>query len=109
VGQKGSLSYVWAPVGSRPAMVRDNRHDAVYIFGAICPERGVGPATVLFGFVRFCSVCTGVLFGWQRNWSVRHRPANLPLLRGGLNPLVSPTSARPWPVSTSRPLDARAG
>ena len=46
VGQKGSLSYVWAPVGSRPAMVRDNRHDAVYIFGAICPERGVGAAII---------------------------------------------------------------
>jgi hypothetical protein len=37
VGQKGSLSYVWAPVGSRPLMVRDNRHDTAYIFGAICP------------------------------------------------------------------------
>ena len=35
VGQKGSLSYVWAPVGSRPAMVRDNRHDNAYIFGGI--------------------------------------------------------------------------
>jgi hypothetical protein len=27
-------------------MVRDNRHDAVYIFGAICPERGVGAAII---------------------------------------------------------------
>ena len=44
VGQKGSLSYVWAPVGSRPPMVRDNRHDTAYIFGAICPARGVGAA-----------------------------------------------------------------
>ena len=46
VGQKGSLSYVWPPIGSRPAMVRDNGHDAVYIFGAICPERGVGAAII---------------------------------------------------------------
>jgi hypothetical protein len=46
VGQKGSLSYVWAPIGSRPAMVRDNRHDTAYIFGAICPARGVGAAIV---------------------------------------------------------------
>ena len=46
VGQKGSLSYVWAPVGSRPPMVRDSRHDAVYIFGAICPDRGVGAAII---------------------------------------------------------------
>jgi hypothetical protein len=25
-------------------MVRDNRHDTAYIFGAICPARGVGAA-----------------------------------------------------------------
>ncbi len=46
VGQKGSLSYVWAPKGSRPAMVRDNRHDTAYILGAICPARGVGAAII---------------------------------------------------------------
>jgi hypothetical protein len=46
VGQKGSLSYIWAPVGSRPPMVRDNRHDNAYIFGAICPERRVGAAVI---------------------------------------------------------------
>jgi hypothetical protein len=46
VGQKGSLSYVWAPVGSRPLMVRDNRHDTAYIFGAICPARAVGAAII---------------------------------------------------------------
>src|SRR5215217_8160932 len=44
VGQKGSLTDVWAPVGSRPAMVRDNRHSSAYLFGAICPARGVGAA-----------------------------------------------------------------
>ena len=46
VGQKGSLAYIWAPVGSRPPMVRDNRHDTAYIFGAICPARGVGAAII---------------------------------------------------------------
>jgi hypothetical protein len=46
VGQQGSLEYVWAPIGSRPPMVRDNRHDAAYIFGAICPARGVGAAII---------------------------------------------------------------
>jgi hypothetical protein len=46
VGQKGSLSYVWAAVGSRPLMVRDNRHDTAYIFGAICPARAVGAAII---------------------------------------------------------------
>lgn len=46
VGQKGSLAYVWAPVGSRPPMVRDNRHDTAYILGAICPARGTGAAII---------------------------------------------------------------
>jgi DDE superfamily endonuclease len=28
-------------------MVRDNRHDSAYIFGAICPARGVGAAMIM--------------------------------------------------------------
>jgi hypothetical protein len=47
VGQKGSLEYLWAPVGSRPPMVRDNRHDSVYLFGAICHARAVGAAIIM--------------------------------------------------------------
>jgi transposase len=46
VGQKGTHTYVWGPVGSRPPMVRDNRHDTAYLFGAICPARGVGAAMI---------------------------------------------------------------
>jgi hypothetical protein len=47
VGQKGTHAYIWAEVGSRPAMVRDNRHDSVHLFGAICPCRGVGAAIIM--------------------------------------------------------------
>ncbi len=47
VGQKGSLEYIWAPVGSRPPMVRDNRHDSAYLFGAICHARAVGAAIIM--------------------------------------------------------------
>jgi hypothetical protein len=47
VGQKGTHAYIWAPIGSRPLMVRDNRHDSAYIFGAICPARGVGAAMIM--------------------------------------------------------------
>ena len=46
VGQQGSLTYVWAERGSRPRMTRDNRHQSAYIFGAVCPARGVGAAIV---------------------------------------------------------------
>ena len=47
VGQKGTHAYIWAQIGSRPLMVRDNRHDSAYIFGAICPARGVGAAMIM--------------------------------------------------------------
>jgi putative transposase len=46
IGQKGTHAYIWAPIGSRPLMVRDNRHESAYLFGAICPERGVGAAMI---------------------------------------------------------------
>ena len=47
VGQKGGHAYVWAPIGSRPLMVRDNRHSSAYLFGAICPDRAVGAAIIM--------------------------------------------------------------
>jgi transposase len=47
VGQQGTHAYMWAPIGSRPLMVRDNRHDSAYLFGAICPDRGVGAAIIM--------------------------------------------------------------
>ena len=34
------------PIGSRPPMIRDNRHDTAHIFGAICPAREVGAAII---------------------------------------------------------------
>ena len=49
VGQKGSLEYIWAPVGSRPPMVRDNRHDSAYLFGALCHQRKIGAAIIMPG------------------------------------------------------------
>lgn len=47
VGQQGTLSYIWAERRSRPAVVRDDRHDSAWLFGAICPERVVGAAVVM--------------------------------------------------------------
>lgn len=47
VGLQGTLTYVWAPRGSRPAAVRDNRHDSAWLFGAICPARAIGAAIVM--------------------------------------------------------------
>jgi hypothetical protein len=47
VGQKGGHAYIWAEKGTRPLMVRDNRHESAYLFGAICPVRGVGAAIIM--------------------------------------------------------------
>jgi DDE superfamily endonuclease len=47
VGQKGGHAYIWAPVGSRPPMVRDNRHVSAYLFGAICPQRAMGAGIIM--------------------------------------------------------------
>ncbi len=47
VGQQGTLTHVWAKRGTRPRAVRDHRYTWAYLFGAVCPERGVGAAVVL--------------------------------------------------------------
>jgi transposase len=47
VGQQGGHAYIRAPVGARPLMGRDIRHISTCIFGAICPERGVGAALIM--------------------------------------------------------------
>jgi hypothetical protein len=47
VGQQGTLTRVWARRGSRPRAPRDRRSAWAYLFGAVCPGRGVGAALVL--------------------------------------------------------------
>ena len=46
VGQQGTLTRVWAPRGTRPRALRDHRYTSVHLFGAVCPERGIGAAVV---------------------------------------------------------------
>jgi hypothetical protein len=33
--------------GSRPPVVRDNRHDSAHLFGAVCPQCCVGAAIIM--------------------------------------------------------------
>jgi len=47
VGQQGTYGALWAEIGSRPGVVRDDRHDAVWLFGSVCPQRAVGAALVM--------------------------------------------------------------
>lgn len=47
VGQKTKITRRWAKRGTRPRAAKDQRTKSVWIFGAICPARGVGAALVL--------------------------------------------------------------
>lgn len=47
VGQKTKLTRRWARRGTRPRAAKDQRTKSAWIFGAICPERGVGAGLVL--------------------------------------------------------------
>jgi len=47
IGQQGKLTRVWAKRGSRPPAPRDQRYTWAYLFGAVCPARGVGAGLVL--------------------------------------------------------------
>ena len=47
VGQQGTYGAVWNETGSRPAVARDDRHDSVWLFGSVCPQRAVGAALVM--------------------------------------------------------------
>ena len=40
IGQKGMLSRIWAPLGSRPPVVRDHRYGYCYQFSAASPTAG---------------------------------------------------------------------
>jgi hypothetical protein len=47
VGQTGRVCRRWFERGMRPRGVRDLRHQAAYLFGAVCPARDAGVALVL--------------------------------------------------------------
>lgn len=47
IGQKGTLTRLWARKGSRPRKPRDTRYEWAYLFGAVCPARATGAAIVM--------------------------------------------------------------
>ena len=47
LGQKNGLVRQWARKGSRPRQPADQRYENAYLFGAVCPARGVGAALVM--------------------------------------------------------------
>ncbi len=47
VGQKCTLTRIWARKGSRPRKPQDTRYKWAYLFGAVCPARATGAAIVM--------------------------------------------------------------
>src|SRR3974390_3168697 len=47
IGQKNGLVRQWARRATRPRQPADQRYESAYLFGAICPARGVGAALAL--------------------------------------------------------------
>lgn len=47
IGQKNGLVRQWAKRGTRPIQPADQRYESAYLFGAICPARGVGAGLAL--------------------------------------------------------------
>jgi putative transposase len=47
IGQKGTLTRIWARRGTRPTAPRDQRYAWAYLFGAVCPERAIATGLVL--------------------------------------------------------------
>jgi len=47
IGQTGRNGRRWYQRGVRPIGLRDHRHEAVYLFGAACPERDAACGLVL--------------------------------------------------------------
>ena len=47
ISQKNGLVRQWARRGTRPRQPADQRYQSAYLFGAICPARGVGAALAM--------------------------------------------------------------
>lgn len=47
IGQKNGLVRQWARRGTRPIQPADQRYESAYLFGAICPARGVAAGLAL--------------------------------------------------------------
>ncbi len=47
IGQKNGIVRQWARRGTRPRQPADQRYESAYLFGAICPARGVGAALAM--------------------------------------------------------------
>lgn len=46
-GQQNTTTRLWAERGSRPRAVKQQQFEYAYLFGSVCPTRGIGEAMVV--------------------------------------------------------------
>jgi transposase len=46
-GQHGTITRVWAKVGSRPRAIRQTQYDYLYVFSAVCPQTGQASGLII--------------------------------------------------------------
>jgi hypothetical protein len=54
VGQRGTVTRIWAGRGSRPRVIRQQQFEYAYIFGAVCPMKDQAVGLVLPTIGTFC-------------------------------------------------------
>ena len=47
VGQRGTVTRLWARRGSRPRVIRQQQFEYAYIFGAVCPKKDQAVGLIL--------------------------------------------------------------
>ncbi|NYT46799.1 MAG: transposase [Candidatus Methanofishera endochildressiae] len=47
VGQRGTVTRIWANKGTRPRVIRQQQFNAAYLFGAVCPANGKAAGIVM--------------------------------------------------------------
>ncbi|MEZ9102634.1 transposase, partial [Vibrio sp. 10N.261.51.A1] len=46
-GQQNTTTRLWATRGTRPRVVKQQQFEYAYLFGSVCPSRGIGEAMVV--------------------------------------------------------------
>ncbi len=46
-GQQNTTTRLWAEKGTRPRAVKQQQFEYTYLFGSVCPARGIGEATIV--------------------------------------------------------------
>lgn len=67
-GQQGTLTRLWAPIGSRPTAVRQTQYEYLWVLTAVCPQTGAAE-----GLISPC-LNSGVINGFLRQFSAALDP-----------------------------------